>query len=54
MFLYDKVLHANLGLIEAIERAQRPRCLPVVLTRAEARAVLDRMRGTNGLVAQLL
>jgi integron integrase len=54
LFLYDKVLHADLGPIEAIERAQRPRRLPVVLTRAEAHAVLNRMRGTNGLVAQLL
>jgi len=54
LFLYDKVLNVDLGPIDAIERAQRPRRLPVVLTRAEARAVLDRMHGTNRLVALLL
>jgi integron integrase len=53
-FLYDKVLRLDLDAIGAIERARRPRRLPVVLTRREVQAVLQAMRGTNRLVAQLL
>ena len=35
-------------------RAKRPQRLPVVLTRDEVHAVLDRMHGTQGLMARLL
>ena len=60
LFLYREVLHAPLGMVEGVARAKRPKRLPTVLTRAEVRAVLDRMalpaRGERAawLVASLL
>lgn len=40
--------------MKLLERAQRPARLPVVLTKQEVRAVLDRMSGVPGLIAGLL
>jgi len=37
-----------------VESAKRPQRLPVVLSRAEVDAVLNRMHGVNGLIARLL
>ncbi|PEN08761.1 integrase [Longimonas halophila] len=54
VFLYDRVLEIELGAIGDITPSQRPKRLPVVCTRAEVRAVLQRMTGTNQLVALLL
>jgi len=42
------------GLIEGIERAKAPKRLPVVLTRGEVKAVLDKMEGVPQLVCRLL
>jgi integron integrase len=54
IFLYRHVLKKDLeGEINAI-RAKRPRRLPTVLTRQEARALLAAMSGTNQLMAKLL
>ena len=44
----------RVGGIEGVGHAQRPRRMPCVLTRAEVRAVLLRMRGVDRLVAGLL
>lgn len=54
LFLYRVVLQQRVGWIESVGRAQRPRRMPCVLTRAEVRAVLGRMRGVDRLVAGLL
>jgi len=54
LFLYDKVLNRRLGQIEGVVQARRPRRLPVVLTREEARTVLDRLDGAPRLVCSLL
>jgi integron integrase len=54
VFLHRDVLGRDLGRIEQIIPARRPKRLPVVLTRAEVRAVLGQMRGVAGLVARLL
>ena len=54
LFLYQAVLDVDPGRIEGVVRAKRPRRLPVVLTRREARAVLDELEGTPRLVAGLL
>ena len=54
LFLYRHVLDQPLPAPESILRAKRPRRLPVVLTRAEVRAVIGRMRGTPRIVAVLL
>lgn len=54
MFLYRDVLQLDLGRLEGVTRASKPKRLPVVLSRAEVRAVLDSMDGTPRLVANLL
>lgn len=48
------MLKVDLGEMEGIERPSRRRNLPVVLSRAEVRAVVINIRGTNRLVAFLL
>ena len=54
LFLYRVVLDRPVGWINVVARAQRPRRMPCVLTRAEVRSVLGRMRGVDQLVAGLL
>ena len=54
LFLYCHVLTQELGEIEAVERAKRPSRLPVVLTRAELKAVLSHLKDTEWLMASLL
>lgn len=54
LFLYRQVLGRELGELEGLERARRPKRLPVVLTRQEVTALLRQMSGTNRLVASLL
>ncbi|HEY2710935.1 MAG TPA: integron integrase [Chthoniobacterales bacterium] len=54
LFLYQQVLERKLDFIDKIERVKRPAKVPVVLTRAEARAVLDHLQGHNRLMAELL
>jgi integron integrase len=54
VFLYSRVLGVKLEPMGEIERAKAPRRLPVVLSRGEVRAILDRMKGVPGLVCWLL
>ncbi|MHB1230242.1 MAG: integron integrase [Halothiobacillus sp.] len=54
LFLYREVLGVELPWLDNVTRAKLPQRLPVVLTREEVRAVLDRMIGTYGLMATLL
>lgn len=54
LFLYREVLGIDLPWLNDVVRAKLPQRLPVVLTRTEARALLDRMQGTYNLMAQLL
>ena len=54
IFLYKRVLGIDLGSLEDIIRARKPRILPVVLTREEVRAVLDLLDGQNRLIAHLM
>ena len=54
LFLYGEVLGQRVGWLAELVRAQRPRRLPVVLTRDEVRAVLNRMAGAERLVAGVL
>jgi len=54
VFLYREVLGKDLGRLEGLVPARRPKRLPVVLTRAEVKAVLAHMRGTPRLVASVL
>ncbi len=53
LFLYRHVLRRELNKLK-FARAKRPTRLPLVLTRREVNAVLDRMTGTTALMALLL
>jgi integron integrase len=54
LFLYQKVLEVDPGRIAGVVRANRPKRLPVVLTRQEVRAVLANLDGTYRLMGQLM
>jgi integron integrase len=54
LFLYREVLKVELGWLEDVVRAKKPRRLPVVLTREEVRRVLDHLDGTPRLMTTLL
>jgi len=54
VFLYDKVLEQPLGDLGKIARAKRPKRLPVVLSKQEAKALIDAMEGRHQLMAGLL
>ena len=54
LFLYQKVLGVDLPWLSDIVAAKQPLHLPTVLTVSEVQAVLGRLSGVTGLVAQLL
>ena len=53
LFLYREVLEIQLPWLDGIERSKRPKRMPVVLTREEVSAVLDRLDGTTALILTL-
>jgi integron integrase len=54
LFLYKQVLRVELPWLDNVVRASQPRRLPVVLTQAEARAVIGHLQGVHWLIAGLL
>lgn len=54
LFLYRHVLNLELHELGGVVRARAPERLPVVLSRSEVRAVLERLTGTPWLVVGLL
>lgn len=54
LFLYEVVLGRPLAWMGDVVHAKRPERLPVVLTREEVRALLDRVHGPTRLVCGLL
>ena len=54
LFLYDHVLRLSLPALENVAPAKRPERLPVVLTRAEVKALLAHLDGAPHLMAALL
>jgi integron integrase len=54
LFLYREVLGQSIAWVEGVERAKRPKRLPVVFTGEEVRAVLSHLRGEAWLMASLL
>lgn len=54
LFLYRDVLDVDIGRLEGVTRAKKPKRLPVVLSRGEVKCILDSMEGTPRLVASLL
>ena len=54
LFLYRDVVGIDPGRLDRVVRAKRPKRLPTVLSRREARAVLAGLEGPPALVATLL
>lgn len=54
VFFYSQVLKLPLGDLDNFVRAQRPRRLPVVLTRDQVRALIAVIPGTHQLMARLM
>lgn len=54
LFLYREVLALPIGWVDDVERAKRPKRLPVVFTREEVKAVLGHLRAEMWLMASLL
>src|SRR3989441_12109270 len=54
LFLHRDVLGRDVGELDQLVRAKRPARLPVVLSRAEVKAVLGRLGGTTWLGAALV
>lgn len=54
LFLYKEILEKKIGLIQGVVRANRPKRLPVVLTKEEVTRILDCLKNTPWLIALLL
>jgi integron integrase len=54
LFLYRHVLSREIGDLGEVIRARKPKRLPVVMTREEAKAVLAHLRGDKWLMASLM
>jgi len=54
LYLYGEVLRRPVGWMGSLVRAKAAKRIPLVLTRDEARAILEKMNGTAGLVCRLL
>jgi len=54
LFLYRKVFRRDIERLKDVVRAKPAKPLPVVLTRAEVRAILDQLSGAHELMGQLL
>lgn len=54
LFLYRHVLKKEIGWINDVERAKKPSRIPVVFTKTEAEAILNRLEGSKWIMASLL
>ena len=54
LFLYREVLEIDLPWLDNVTKARVPQRLPVVLTHVEVRSLLDRLEGSQWLMASLL
>ena len=54
LFLYKEVLGVALPWLDNLSRPQKPKRLPVVLTQAEIRRLLEQLEGMHQLMARLL
>ena len=54
LFLYKEVLEGEIGFIENIYRAKKPRRLPVVFTRQEIREIMQYLSGEKWLMANII
>ena len=54
VFLYREVLELEVGSLQNVEWAKKPKTLPVVLNRSEVWDVLDRLDNVNWLIGSLI
>ena len=54
LFLYREVLKINLPWLEEFTPAKKSERVPVVLTKEEVKMILDELKGTNWMIANLL
>jgi len=54
LFLYGEILHKELGNIAQVVRARRPKRMPEVFTRKEAKLVIAHLKGDYWLIGNLL
>ncbi len=54
VFLYRKVLELEAPALDGFDRARRPERLPTVLSRADVRALLDRLEPPFRLIGEIL
>lgn len=54
VFLYKKVLKQEFGWLEDVKRATKNKRLPVVLSRNEARSIIEEMKGVTKLITSIL
>ena len=54
LFLYKEILEKKIALIQGVVRANRPKRLPVVLTKGDVKGILDCLESTPWLMAMLL
>lgn len=54
LFLYRKVLGMEFGTLDNVERAKKPRKLPVVFTKEEIREIINQLDGYKWIMAQLM
>jgi site-specific recombinase XerD len=54
LFLYKEVLGEQIGIIENIYRAKKPRRLPVVFSRQEVREVMRHLSDEKWLMANII
>jgi integron integrase len=54
LFLYRQVLRKDIGYVNGVVRANRPKRLPTVLTRLEVRSIFGNLDGLEWIMAMLL
>ena len=54
LFLYRNVLGMEFGVLDNVERAKRPRKLPVVFTKEEIKKIINQLDGYKWIMAQLM
>ena len=54
LFLYQEVLRQEIGWLDNVVRAKKPKGLPVILSREEVKAVLNGLSGAKRIMAHLL
>jgi len=54
LFLYRNVLGMEFGVLDNVERAKRPKRLPVVFTKEEIKEIISQLDGYKWIMAQLM